>query len=411
MLGGLRRAKQLDVALRIGGVGEGNPYLHSVVGMEHADRVFELGSCGPGQGEGAFNFAGIDIDKLFKGIDAHVPRAAGSAGPRVLVIDDLGELTPSTARALLAIGERGRTWGWRTALIADSDQHTLGHVPEGVTHRYLGALPIADLVLALREAVKTLVAVDVAERLYLWSAGNPGIAIALADDLSDAQLAGSEPWHGPVEVPPIARRAYRSALASLSADSQRVLGEELVRAISSGASYLTLTDAAPTELLGCSLASREGGRWVFPHPLAAVLALESLEAPSADSASERLFTSDTRVDPDARERAMCFARALMEGRPGQDTEPESLFDGGAAKGWSDHLWWTQSEHVEPELSEAGRRLAVRLIDAESATPSHAPHEVLPDVMAIIAGPSVAPHATYLLTRLLLTAGIAPRPVS
>ncbi|MFE7506937.1 LuxR C-terminal-related transcriptional regulator [Promicromonospora sp. NPDC057488] len=331
VLAALHRIDAHSSSVRVVRSCSARPYAHGLVGqggMDLAKYAKPLPS-GPGYE--------LDVVGLLEAIAAGIELVP--TGPRLLFVDDIEVLSPQRTAWLQRLSEAAYERDWR--IVAAARQVTATALSDDIEVLDVGPLDEQALRLLLDAELGQPVAADVAGGLLRWSAGNPRIALELADGLSPAQQRGDSKWPGPQNVGPAARRAYREFL-----------------------------DGSGTT----------GGGSPDRYPLLALLRDEVLP-PSSDETRQAEFAGSATT-----------AQAILEGlhlddvakAAGVGAEPRAaaravgvtLLTGSVwghdgsdrwtppGTEWTDFLWWSDPSDVAPATRAAGARAALALIDLE-----------------------------------------------
>lgn len=327
VLAALRRVGGQASAVRIVRSCTPRPYAEGLTGRRRLDLARWV------VGSGAEPEHGLDPEQLVEVVTTGL--ADSGPGPRVLFVDDVGVLSPDRAGWLERLGEVAYEYGWR--VVAAVRQVEDVALADDLELLELGPLDVESMRRCLDTAMRQPVATDVAERLHRWSAGNPRVALELADALGPGQLRGSAGWSGPRAVGPAARRAYRTLLDGL-----------------------TPAQAAQHPLLALlrqeQAAGTNGGvPPTIPEP-------EGLEA-----VLEGLHLDELPAEPAARHGHRATARAvgvaLLTGAAwtGATGLPDQ-----ADTAWTDHLWWRDPGPLAGDVRASGARVATELLGLEAA---------------------------------------------
>ena len=337
VLAALRRIDPRVPAVRVVRSCTSRPSAHRTTGRERLDLS---GWAVPaGAGPGYETDPAALLDAVGTGLEVAGP------GPRVLFVDDLKVLSPHRAAWLRRLGDLAYERGWR--VVAAARHVPEGPLPDDIEVLDLGPLDERSLRLVLDAELRMPLAADVAERLHWWSAGNPRIALELADGLSPAQQRGGEHWAGPHTVGPAARRSYQVLLDGLDAAPAPVPDDAARGRL-----------AARYPLL--AVLWRELDRGSEPAlPASATVAEEILDGLHLDSVSG---APGTEQAPRATARAVGVT--LLSGTTSADDGGRRWMPEDVGAEWTDHLWWRDTRSVAPASSAAGERTAAALIALE-----------------------------------------------
>jgi DNA-binding CsgD family transcriptional regulator len=286
--------------------------------------------------------------------------------PLLVMVDDAHWLDSGSAAALSFVARRLRAE--RVAiLLAERPGTGSPFEAQGFATLQVRGLD-AEASQSLVEAeCGTVVSPRVSARLAQVCAGNPLALLEVARSLRPAQLSGAEPLPDPVPVPADIASMFLPAITRLPPATQRLL---LLAAIGEGLPLAELSTAAGTRL-GCDgdeeelvlpaeqaqLASVEGGKLVFRHPLvrASVLAgSTSVERRAAHRALAEVLVSPA----DADRRAWHLAAATQ----GPSEEVAGLLEKAAERARQRGGYGAEAAALErsAELSEDEAERARRL---------------------------------------------------
>ncbi|WP_125777147.1 helix-turn-helix transcriptional regulator [Antribacter gilvus] len=379
--------------VRLGGLSAGRPHVFSLSRHYGIDLTGWPSVRASTDGQ---LLTGIDADAFLSRLAREVERRGERDRARLLFVDDVGHLTAEKEDALDTLGEQAFAHGWRVVVAARGRTSQVERDDLRVLE--LDPLDGSAVRALLASYLEAPVATDLADRVAWWSAGNPRLALEIAENLTPAQLQGGAPW-APTTVGEAARRAYRPVLASLAADEVAVLAAAVP--VADSGDVPPVDDDAPgiAVLAARGLLERRESGWAVTHPLLALLCRQRAvvgrraRGGSAVGAVASLAAVTTPADvtqvvrglhldalgPGALAElaragsptayALAYQAALLTGLPltgDLDLFPvldRSAYD-GKGDGWPDQVWWRDPGLVEPGTRAAGRRLAAALAGLE-----------------------------------------------
>ncbi|MBO0608650.1 LuxR C-terminal-related transcriptional regulator [Myceligenerans salitolerans] len=349
----------------------------------------------------------------------------GAAVPRVVFVDDAGVLTEERLAWLQHLADEAFALDCR--LVVAAEELAPGALPDELDVLRLGPLAPPALRQFLTDALGLSIAADVVERITWWSAGNPRLALELAQDLSVAQLRGGALWHGPDSAGSAARRTYRHALEGIDEPGADLLASLVMRQSGSGLGEEPWDGAEglgddPTlgRLAERGLVELRAGTWFLRHPLAAVLCAERSgigrpAVPTAERRSEAMLRGlhmqelnpVLRAGPLSVEcpnnRALAFTMSVLTG------QTWGIPRGGSAgvtdcREWADHVWWRATPGLGEAVRAASGRLAAAALAVEAEGVVQDPDQLRADLETI--GETSGQHwlGLHLQTRMRLMLG-------
>lgn len=429
VLRALRSAHQEVAAVRVGSTTRVLPFAHGIGNTDNLDLTHDgVVRRSAGSGESAL-LPGIDVDAFVHRLTERTAQLMAPDVFRILFVDDIDVLTDGVLAELFELRDAVHPRNWRVVAGARVGPAT---TPDGIALRRLEPLSLDETAAVLHGAVPVAVATDVVERIHWWSAGNPGIAVELAESLSEEELTGATPWFGPAQPGAVARRVYGPAVARLSEPAVVALAGALRDRPEPAALTLRVPAGSPAlpALADAELVIPDREAWVVPHPMAALLAIAAAgldDVPGTNgTAPARSELPHSVVElgaglaepvvlapgADARLRAAAFTVSLMSGQTaGLDlhgVQPPATDPGdprpGHDEAWWDHVWWTEPETADLTLRMAGRRVATGLLLAERGHAVEHRSALAADLAAIETGPDPAPRSAFLLVRGFLVVG-------
>lgn len=336
VLAALRRTGTAEAAVRVVRSCSSRPYAHGLVGRDRIDLSKQVGPADPGPGYE------IDAVGLLEAVSAGI--APATTGPRVLFVDDVEVLSPSRAAWLQHLGDVAYERDWRVLVAAR--RVAPGPLPDDVEVLAVNPLDERSLRLLLDAQLGLPVAADVAVRLHRWSAGNPRIALELADALSPAQQRGDTEWTGPHTAGPAARRAYRDLL--------------------DGAGLVDSADPGDTERYPLLALLHQEGPVTLPGGVERPAYAGS--ATVAEAILDGLHLDDVagmaEVGAEPRAAARTAGVTLLTGTTWAEDGAGRWAPPVDGTGWTDHLWWRDPVDLDAGTRAAGARAAAALIELE-----------------------------------------------
>ncbi|MGW2092368.1 hypothetical protein [Promicromonospora sukumoe] len=357
VLAALRRTGAHLSAVRVVRSSSARPYAQSLGGRDRLDLSELTALTGPDPDLGP----GHELDPagLLEAVDRGAPHAGG--GPRVLFVDDVELLPPGGTAWLERLGDAAYERDWR--VVVATRRVVRARLPDDVELVELGPLAVRPLRLLLDSRPGPPVALDVADRLHRWSAGNPRVALELADGLSEAQRRGDVGWSGPRTVGLAARRAYRGLVDEAGT-----------------------ADVARHPLLGLlreEVSSAADGGAVGRVSVGGTVAETILDGLHLDDVAA---LSDAGAEP--RVAARAAGVTLLTGSAW--TEGVGRWAPAvAAAAWTDHLWWRDPAGVGRATRAAGVQAAAALIELEHTGRLADPAALRADLGRLGSGPD--PH--------------------
>ncbi|MBE1874318.1 LuxR C-terminal-related transcriptional regulator [Myceligenerans pegani] len=354
-----------------------------------------------------------------------VTQNLGGTVPRVVFVDDAGVLTEERLSWLQHLVDEAFALDCRVVVAAE--ELAPGTLPDELDVLRLGPLDAPALRHFLTDALGLAIASDVVERITWWSAGNPRLALELAQDLSVAQLRGGALWHGPDTAGSAAQRTYRHALETVDEPEADLLASFVLRQTGSslgeepwdGAAGLG-DDPSLNRLAELGLTELRGETWFLRHPLVAVLCAERrrAERPAAPTSERRgeamlrgLHMQELnpvlRAGPlsveGPKNRALAFTVSVLTGQTWGIPRP-GLAGAVDCREWADHAWWRGSAGVDGPVREAARRLAAAALAVEAEGVVHDPDQLRADLDTVGETPGQHWLGLHLQTRMRLMLG-------
>ncbi|WP_166355169.1 LuxR family transcriptional regulator [Phytoactinopolyspora limicola] len=431
----LRSVQRHVAAIRIGWTKSRWPYAHGVSSAENLDLSCHSAAGQQSEGGPSALLPGLDISTLLQQLTERVHDTRSPDVARVLFIDDVKRLDDDESfAALYELEDTIRPRNWRVVVGARVGP---AKAPDGLLVRHLDPLDVDELYVVLQDALPVTIAGDVMERLHWWSAGNPQIALELAENLTRDELMGAVPWVGPGQAGAAAKRVYGDVVAALDEATCETLAGALANPLLAASPGMVVPAEAPglCALVDAELVAGSHTVWTVTHPMTTVLAGERLRRngntmataqpgpPSPDLPTVltdlNAYLAEPITPPPGiapQLRAATFALALMSGQTaGLDlsgiqphTATERFDDNsdpgdGSTPSWWDHVWWLEPEQIDPHLRAAGRRVAAAILRAERGHAMECRVTLATDLTSISAAPFPAPHAAFLLVRGFLVA--------
>jgi DNA-binding CsgD family transcriptional regulator len=317
--------------------------------------------------------------------------AAAEQQPVLVLVDDVQWVDQESVAALLFAARRLDADA--VAILAAAREEPDAVLGRGwLEELKLGGLTRNDAA-ALLEGVD--VSPDVAERLYVATAGNPLGLVELPKVLTPTQLSGEEPLFEPLPVGARVERAFSARLAELSSDDRRAL--VIVAASSSGDTSVLLAAIAAAGLDASVLERAEDagllrlsrGRVHFWHPLVRSVVHEAA-SPSERRRAHKLLAAAFASAGD-RERAAWHRASAMFGpdedaaraleRVGRVSRKRGAYSAAA------HAFERAAE-LTPDLELRAERLA-NAADARWATgDAESALELLDEALARVESPEI-----------------------
>ncbi|MFI2363942.1 LuxR C-terminal-related transcriptional regulator [Promicromonospora sp. NPDC019610] len=332
VLAALHRIGAQASAVRVVRSCSSRPYAHGLVGRDRLDLAKQAGPADPGPGYE------VEPVGLLEAVGAGIGLAA--TGPRVLFVDDVEVLSPSRAAWLQQLGDAAYERDWR--IVVAARRVAPGRLPDDVEVLDVEPLDERSLRLLLDTELGLPVASDVAGRLLRWSAGNPRIALELADGLSPAQQRGDTEWAGPRTVGPAARRAYRDLVDGPEADEAGADRYPLLALLREELRTTPADDAGRPAFAGSATVAEAILDGLHLDDVAGMAEVGAEPRAAARAAGVTLLTGTTWAEDGAGRWAPLVAGAE----------------------WTDHLWWRDPTGVDPTTRTAGQRAAAALVELE-----------------------------------------------
>lgn len=293
-------------------------------------------------------------------------RDVSAEAPVLVVVDDAQWLDPSSAEAFMFVARRLE--GSRIVLLlgvrSTDDRPTEWTLVDRIELTGLDA----DSTLALLRATGVAVAESVAERLHAASSGNPLALLEVADLLSEAQLAGSDPIEDPPPAGSTAERTYVHVIERLSTPAQLCLllvsaaGSAPPDVIERAMTLLHLGPAALAEAEGSKLFTVRAGRYRLRHPLVRSVIYYRAGQSADRRSAHRALAEAMRGDPSmGYERAWHLAAAAW----GPDGEAATALEAAAtaARERSGYSTASQAFETSARLTEDAEERSRRLQEA------------------------------------------------
>lgn len=353
-----------------------------------------------------------------------VTQNLGGAIPRVVFVDDAGVLTEERLIWLQHLADEAFALDCRVVVAAE--ELPTGDLPDDLDILRLGPLGAPALRAFLTDALGLAIAADVVERITWWSAGNPRLALELAQELSVAQLRGGAFWHGPDLAGSAAQRTYRHVLEKIDEPGADLLASFVVRESGSslgeepwdGAAGLG-DDPSLSRLADLGLVEERGETWYLRHPLVAALCaerngIEHQTLPSAERKSEAMLRGlhMQELNPMLRagplsvtcpkNRALAFTVSVLTGQTWG--VPRGGPGGSDYREWADHVWWRVSPGADDPVREASRRLTAAALAVEVEGAVRDPEQLRADLDTIGETPGQHWLGLHLQTRMRLMLG-------
>lgn len=293
-------------------------------------------------------------------------RDVSSEAPVLVVVDDAQWLDPSSAEAFMFVARRLE--GSRIALLlavrSTDDRPREWTIVDRI--ELTGLDP--DSSLALLRATGVAVAESVAERLHAASSGNPLALLEVADQLSEAQLTGSDPIDDPPPAGSTADRTYVHLIEGLSAPAQLCLllasaaGSAPPDVIERAMTLLDLGPVALAEAEGSKLLKVRAGRYQLRHPLVRSVVYHRAGRSADRRSAHRALAEAMRGNPSmGYERAWHLAAAAW----GPDREAAAALEAAAttARERSSYSTASQAFETSARLTEDAEERSRRLKEA------------------------------------------------